>query len=147
MKASFAVGGATKKILESGVTSGLSAEEILKQLDSYGIDWYVTEKGDLMIRYWQLGAEDCLPIERTARIRENQTTPREASALEWLSRHLREIRTQYTNRWIAIVDDQVVVDAGDLTSLLQRIEDARIESPFVTFIPGEPIIWATAYGQ
>lgn len=147
MKGSFAVGGATKKIVESVVTSGLSAEEILKRLDSYGIEWSVPEKGDLMIRYWQLGAEDFLPIERTARIRESQTTPAEASALEWLSGHLREIKSHYADRWIAIVDDEVVADSEDLTSLLQRIHDTKIESPLVTFIPGEPIIWATAYGQ
>lgn len=147
IEASFAVGGATKKILESIVTSGLPSEEILKRLDSYGINWYVIEKGDLMIRYWQIGAEDFLPPEQIARIRENQTVPPEASALEWLSAQLREIKARYSDRWIAIIDNQIVADAENLPSLLQKVHNAQIVNPFITFIPEEPIIWATAYGQ
>lgn len=147
MQVSFGVGGATKKILESIVTSGLPPEEILKRLDSYGIQWYVTEKSDLMIRYWQIGAEDFVPVERIARIRESQTVPAEASALEWLSGHLREVKADYADRWIAIIDNEVVADAESLPALLQKVHDARIENPFVTFIPAEPIIWSTAYGQ
>lgn len=147
MEVSFAVGGPTKTIIESIVTSGFAPEEILNRLDSYGIQWYLTEKGDLMIRYWQVGAEDFVPVERVATIRESQTVPAEAGALEWLSGHLREIRTQYANCWIAIIDNQVVAQAESLSELLQKIHDARLESPFVTFIPGEPIVWATAYGQ
>lgn len=147
MQVSFGVGGATKKILESIVTSGLPPEEILKRLDSSGIQWYVTEKSDLMIRYWQIGAEDFVPVERIARIRESQTVPAEASALEWLSGHLREVKADYADRWIAIIDNEVVTDAESLPALLQKVHDARIENPFVTFIPAEPIIWSTAYGQ
>ena len=56
MQVSFGVGGATKNIHQSIVTSGLPPEEILKRLDSSGIQWYVTEKSDVMIRYWQIGA-------------------------------------------------------------------------------------------
>lgn len=147
MQVSFGVGGTTKKILDSIATSGLPPEEILKRLDSYGIQWYVTEKGDLMIRYWQIGAEDFVPVERIARIRESQTVPAEASALEWLSGHLREVKADYADRWIAIIDNEVVADAESLPALLQKVHDARIENPFVTFIPAEPIIWSTAYGQ
>lgn len=147
MQVSFGVGGTTKKILDSIATSGLPPEEILKRLDSYGIQWYVTEKGDLMIRYWQIGADDFVPVERIARIRESQTVPAEASALEWLSGHLREVKADYADRWIAIIDNEVVADAESLPALLQKVHDARIENPFVTFIPAEPIIWSTAYGQ
>ncbi|MBI4488427.1 MAG: hypothetical protein HY694_05035 [Deltaproteobacteria bacterium] len=147
MQVSFGVGGATKKILESIVTSGLPPEEILKRLDSYGIQWYVTEKGDLMIRYWQIGAEDFVPVEHIARIRESQTVPAEASALEWLSGHLREVKADYADCWIAIIDNEVVADAETLPTLLQKVNDAGIENPFVTFIPAEAIIWSTAYGQ
>ncbi len=147
IEASFAVGGATKKILESIVTSGLPSEEILKRLDSYGINWYVIEKSDLMIRYWQVGAEDFIPTERIATIRETQAVPPEASTLEWLSAQLREIKARYSDRWIAIIDNQIVADAENLPSLLQKVHDAQIVNPFITFIPEEPIIWATAYGQ
>jgi len=147
MKASFAVGGVTKTIVDSIMTSGFSPEEVLKNLDSRDVQWYVTKRGDLFLRYWQLGAEDFVPVEHIATIRENQSTPPEASALEWLSEHLRDIKARYTNRWIAIVNNQVVADSEDLTSLLQSIHGAGILSPFVTFVSGGPIIWATAYGQ
>ncbi len=144
MRVSFGVSGATKRIV---VTSGLPPEEIVKRLDSYGIEWHVTEKGDLMIRYWQVGAEDFVPREHVAKIRASQSIPAQADALEWLSQHLGEIKAKFANRWIAIVDNEVVADAESLPALLQKVHDARIENPFVTFIPAEPIIWATAYGQ
>lgn len=146
MQVSFVTGVGSKTILQS-VTSGLPPEEILKTLESYGIEWYMTQKGDLMIRYWQIGADDFVPVERIARIRESQTVPAEASALEWLSGHLREVKADYADRWIAIIDNEVVADAESLPALLQKVHDARIENPFVTFIPAEPIIWSTAYGQ
>jgi Family of unknown function (DUF5678) len=141
------VGGQTKTIVESIVTSALSPEDVLQHLDSYGIDWYLTQKGDLMICYWQVAAEDFVPKEQVATIRENQTVPPDASSLEWLSSRLSEIKGQYANCWIAIKDHKVVASAGNLTDLLQSVRDAQIESPFVTFIPSDPIVWATAYGN
>jgi Family of unknown function (DUF5678) len=143
----FAVGGQTKTIIESLVTSGLSPEDVVEHLDSYGIDWYLTEKGDLMIRYWQVAAEDFVPKEQVATIRENQTVPPDASSLEWLSSRLSEIRGQHANCWIAIKNQTVVASARNLTDLLTSVRDIQIDNPFVTFIPSEPIVWATAYGN
>jgi hypothetical protein len=139
--------GSNKNIIESIVTSGLPPEEILRRLDSYGVEWYLSEKGTLLIRYWQIGAEDFIPPERIAEIRDNQNIPREATALEWLSNQLSAIRDQYINRWIAIDNEQVVADADNLPTLLKKIQEASIETPFITFIPGDPIIWNTAYDQ
>ena len=147
MNSSVSVGGATKSIIDSIVASGLPPEQVVARLDSYGIDWYVTEKGDLMIRYWQIGAEDFVPIERVGTIRENQAVPREANPLEWLSSRLSEIKGRYGNRWIAIVDHCVIADADNLPNLLQKIQETQIQNPFVTFIPGEPVVWNTAYGN
>ncbi len=148
MEAPFAAGGETKTIVKSIVSSGLPAEEVIKHLDSYGIDWYVTEKDDLMIRYWQIGAEDFVPKERVGTIGESQTVvPPEPTALEWLSKHLTKVKSQYSNRWIAIIDNRVTADAENLPVLLQKVQNAEIENPFITFIPGEPIVWSTAYGQ
>lgn len=147
MEASVEVVGARKNIIESIVTSGLPPDQVLRHLDSYGIDWYLTEKSDLLLRYWQIGAEDFVPPERIAQIRETQTVPPDASALEWLSKHLTEIKSQFSNRWIAILDNQVVADAENLPALMQKTEDAQVQNPFITFIPGEPIVWATAYGK
>jgi hypothetical protein len=147
MELSTAIGGSTKRIVESIVTSGIPPEEMLNRLDSYGIEWYLTERGRLFIRYWQIGAEDFIRPEQIAEIRDNQNIPHEATALEWLSNQLSAIRAQYINCWIAIDNEQVVADADNLPALLEKIQDAGIETPFITFIPADPIIWNTAYDQ
>lgn len=147
MKASFAVGGPTKEILESIVTSSLSPEKILERLDSYEIDWYLTDAGDLMIRYWQVGAEDFVPAEHVGRIREGRTIPLEASALEWVSRHLADLKTRYAGQWVAVVDEQVVAASANLPDLLQQLRNAGIEHPFITEIPAGPLVWTTAYAR
>ncbi len=145
MRTSFGVGGLTKEIVESVATSKLPPEEIIKRLDSYGIDWYLTDAGDLMIRYWQVGVEDFVPREHIARIRQSQIVPREASALEWLSRHLHDLRTKYAGQWVAVVDNQVVAASTSLPALLQQVGDSGIEHPFITEISAKPLIWTTAY--
>ena len=145
MRTSFAVGGPTKEIVESVATSNLPPEEILKRLDSYGIDWYLTGAGDLMLRYWQVGVEDFVPREHVGRIREGRMVPREASALEWLSRHLHDLRAKYAGQWIAVVDNQVVAASTSLPGLLQQVRDSGMENPFITEIPTKPLIWTTAY--
>lgn len=145
LQMSFGVGGPTKQIVESIVTSGFPPEEILQQLDSYGIDWYVTERGDLMIRYWQVGAEDFVPIERVATIRESRPVPSDAEALEWLSTHLRDIRARYGGQWIAIVGNTIVSAAPNLPSLLRELHQAGVERPLITEVPAERVIWTTAY--
>ncbi len=145
MRTSFAVGGPTKEIVESVATSKLPPEELVKRLDSYGIDWYLTDAGDLMVRYWQVGVEDFVPREHIARIRQSRIVPREASALEWLSRHLHDLRAKYAGQWIAVVDNQVVAASTNLPDLLQQVRDSGIEHPFITEIPAKPLIWTTAY--
>jgi len=147
MEISVQVVGQSKNIIESIVTSGLPPEEVLERLNSYGIDWYLTEKGDLLIKYWQIGAEDFVPSERIAEIRATQAVPSNATALEWLSTHLAALKAQFRDRWIAILDDRVVAHAENLPALMERIHDAQINNPFITFIPGEPILWSTAYGN
>jgi len=147
MELCTSIGWSKKRIVESIVTSGLPPEEILNRLDSYDIEWYLTEGGGLFIRYWQIAAEDFMPPEQIAEIRDNQNIPHEATALEWLSNQLSAIKAQYINCWIAIDNEQVVADANNLPTLLEKIQDAGIETPFITFIPGDPIIWSTAYDQ
>ena len=145
MRTSLSLGAPTKEFVESVITGSLSPERILEQLDRYGIDWYLTEAGDLMIKYWQVGAEDFLPIEHVARIREGRAVPREASALEWLSKHLGDLRVRYGGQWIAVVDNEVVAASGNLADLLQQVRDLGVDRPFVTEIPARALIWATAY--
>ncbi len=147
MKTSVAEAESTKKIVESVITSGLPPEKILERLNSYDIQWYMTKSGDLMIKYWQLGAEDFLPLEHVAKIREGQVVPPEASRLEWLSSHLSDLKTRYEGQWIAILGDRVIANAANLPDLLQQVQGSEVESPFITQIPSEPIIWATAYAS
>lgn len=144
---SFHVGGPTKEIVESVVTSSLSPEELLRQLDSYGVEWYLTDEGDLMIRYWQVGAEDFIPSEHVGRIREGWKVPREVNSLEWLSRHLSDLRARYPGQWIAVVEDEVVAASKNLADLLQQVRDSGVEHPFITEIPTGPVIWTTAYAR
>lgn len=141
----FSVSTITKEIVESVVTGGASPQEVLERLNSYGIEWYLTEKGDLPIKYWQVGAEDFVPAEHVARIREGRAVPNDASTLEWLSQQLPELRKRYADHWIAVVENEVVAAAPTLPDLLQRIRDAAIEHPFITEIPSQPLIWTTTY--
>lgn len=141
------VGGPTKELIKSVVTSSLPPEEILERLDSYAIDWYLTDEGDLMIRYWHVGAEDFVPVEHVATVRAGRTIPSEARALEWLSRHLREIRTRHAGQWIAIATDRVVAASTTLPDLLQQVRELGITEPFITEMPVERVIWTTAYAR
>src|SRR5260370_42199735 len=98
-----------------------------------------------MIRYWQVGAEGLVAPERVATVRTGRIAPRGANALEWVSRHLDHLRAQYPGRWIAVAGDQVVGNASSLPDLLQQVEQANVQQPFVTQIPAGAIIWTAKY--
>jgi hypothetical protein len=134
-----------EKLIESVVTGGTSPAEILKQLTSCGIEWHLTEKGDLMIKYWRVGAESFAPAEHVARLREGGKMYDETNALEWVSSHLSELRREYAGKWLAVVDGRVAAASDNLPALLQMLEAEGIERPFITEIPAQPIVWATAY--
>lgn len=145
MNGQGATGSAVKELLDSVITSGLPAEEALRRLDRFGIDWYLTQQGDLMIRYWQVGAEDLIAPERVATIRMGRSTPRDASALEWVSGNLDELRGQYEGQWIAVANAQVIASAASLPELLQQVEQAGVQQPFVTQIPAGAVVWNMTY--
>lgn len=146
MPQTASVGGATKLILESVATSGLSPEEILQRLDSYGVEWYLTGQGDLMIKYWQVGAEGFVPPERVGTIRMGPV-PAEGNSLEWVSRHLAELRQRHAGQWVAVVGEQVAAAAPTLPQLLERVGELGIDRPFLTEIPAGPITWITTYAR
>ncbi|MFQ5878667.1 MAG: DUF5678 domain-containing protein [Dehalococcoidia bacterium] len=147
MMPSYSIGTLTKEVITSIVTSDLAPDEVLKQLDSYGIEWYVTEQGNVMIRYWQIGAEDFVPAEHIARIREAQTVPPKADYLEWLSRNLVNLRGTYAGQWIAVIENQVIAASPNLPGLLEQVRSLGVKDPFVTEIPAEPTTWLTAYAR
>ena len=84
-------------MLESITTGGRAPEDLLDRLNSYDIEWYVTEKGDLFIRYWQLGAEDFVPAEHAGVIRMKQEIPPAADYLEWISAHLEHLKAEHAS--------------------------------------------------
>ncbi len=131
--------------VESVVTGGSSPEEILDQLESYGIDWYLTEEGKLWIKCWQVGAEKFVPAEYVAKLQGNRTVNSETTALEWTSKQLPELEKEYSGKWIAVVDNHVAAASDNLPDLLQQVQKLAIEHPFITEIPTRPLVWATAY--
>jgi Family of unknown function (DUF5678) len=144
MNGAVGTGSNLKRLIQLAVTSG-NPEEILRNLDRFGIDWYLTEQGDLMIRYWQVGAEGLIAPERVATIQRGRNRPREGSALEWVSEHLDVLRIQYGGRWIAVVGDHVVADTATLPELLHQISQAAVEHPFITQVPEGAVIWNTTF--
>lgn len=135
----------TKEFTQSWVTGGLSPEEVLERLDSYGIEWYVTGTGNFMAKLWQIGAEDFVPREKVAKIMEGRAVPSEASALEWVSQHLSELQECYAGQWIAVADDRVVAASPNLPGLTGQLAAMDVGTPFITEIPLEPVVWHTAY--
>ena len=134
-------------ILDFAVTSGRPPEEIFRQLDLYGIHWYVTDQGDLLIRSWQVAAEEFVPAEKVAEVRQSQTVPNDADALEWVSTNLEQLTSEYAGSWIAVSNNAVAAASINLQELLSRIQAQSIQNPLITRVPEAPIIWETAYAN
>lgn len=138
-------GGNTKDIIQAVVTGSARPEDIIHHLDSIQLDWYLTESGDLMVKFWQVVVEDFVPRYQVAHIRGSHTPPTQASDLEWVSTNLPELEARYAGQWIAVDRRKVVAAATDLPGLLQQIAELGVEGPFITRIPSEPVVWTTAY--
>ncbi len=135
--------GDLKSVIESISVAAKSPDEVLSTLDRLGIEPYVTEAGDLMIRYWQIGAENFVSTEQAAIIRKSSPLPDQGDNMDWLSRNLQSIREEYSGKWIAVHNDRVVASASSLPDLMNRI--AEYDRPLVTFIPAEPVVWNFTY--
>jgi hypothetical protein len=135
-----------KTIVRLISTSGTkSPKEFLETLDKIGIEWYVTEKGTLMIKYWQIGAEDFVPSEQAAIIRSDRPSPEQGDELDWLSKNLPNVRGRYGGQWIAVYNNEIVVAAPDLPDLIRQI--GGFDRPLITFIPAEPVVWTFTYAS
>jgi hypothetical protein len=145
MPGSVSVGQETKSIIESMLSSGFSSQDVLKDLDSYDIEWYIMEQGDLMVRSWQVAAEGLLSPEQAGEIRAVRAEPKDAVALEWVSRHLVDLRAQYPDRWIAVSGNQVVASADTLPELLHAAQNAGVQEPFITQVPAGLPVWTITY--
>jgi hypothetical protein len=135
-----------KTILRSISGSGTkSPEEFLETLDKFGIEWYVTEKGTLTIKYWQIGAGDFVPPEQAAIIRSDRPSPEQGDELDWLSKNLPNVHGRYGSQWIAVYNNEIVAAAPDLADLIRQI--GRFDRPLVTFIPADPVVWTFTYAS
>ncbi|HPC03420.1 MAG TPA: DUF5678 domain-containing protein [Syntrophales bacterium] len=134
-----------KIILESTSISSSTPESILKQFDTYGIEWHLTEKGDLFIKSWCIAAENFVPPEYVMELRNISESHSEANSLDWVSKHLSELTENYPGKWIAVKNGLVVADSDNVISLMKQLHDQSIESPFITKIPIQPVVWETTY--
>jgi hypothetical protein len=135
--------GKLNKVFDAVSTGANSAEEIMAHLDRIGMESFVTEKGDLAIKCWQI-IEGFVSEEQAAVIRSTRSSPAEGDRMDWLSKNLQLIQERYAGQWIGIGDNEIVASAPTLPELLTQIGD--IDKPFITFIPTEPVIWTFTYG-
>lgn len=131
-------------LLRSITTGAESPEEIIRELSRVGIECYVTPTGDLMYRYWQLASQGFVSPEQAGILRTSMRTPERSNPLDWLSENLQDVQRQYAGQWIAIYGNGVVAAAITLPELMPRL--AGYDSPFVTYIPSETIVWDFVYG-
>src|SRR3989304_6465844 len=87
--------GDFKSVIESMSIEAQSPTELLSALDRIGIESYVTEEGHLIIRNWQIGAEDFVPPEQASIIRTSRHLPDQGDNMDWLSKNLQTIRQEY----------------------------------------------------
>jgi hypothetical protein len=132
-------------IIDSVTTGAKSPEEILDTLEKYGIEWYLSEGGTLMIKYWQVGAEGFVTPEKAAIIMSTRQSPDQADELDWLSKNLQSIRDQFAGQWVAVHGNAVVAGAPDLSDLMNQITEYN--RPFITFIPADPVLWTFTYAN
>jgi hypothetical protein len=130
-------------VIASISTGTKSPEELLDALTRFGVEWYVTEEGTLMIKYWQVGAEGFVSPEQAGIIRSFRPIPGHSDQLDWLGKNLENIHRDYAGKWIAIYDNRIVGTARNLPDLMAQL--AEFDGPFITFIPSEPIVWTFTY--
>ena len=135
--------GGLKGFVTSVSTGAKSPEEVLEALGKYGIEWYLTEEGTLMIRYWQFAAEGFVSPEKAAVIRSRTSSPGQGSELDWLSKNLQRVREEYGGQWVAVYDDRIVAADRNLSNLMTQI--GEFDKPLITFIPSEPTVWTFTY--
>ena len=133
----------SETIVYSLATSGKTPEEIFA-LSPFDIKWHISETGALWMKSWQV-LEDFVTPEKAMEIRFLEEPEQEHRELDWLSVNLQLLRDQYPDRWVAISNNEVIEAANTLNELIQILPENV--SPFITFIPSEPVVWDFAYGN
>jgi hypothetical protein len=112
------------------------------------IDWYVSEEGSLVLRYWQIGADTFVPTEKAAIIRSTKSSSEQVDNLDWLNKNLDKIRESHSGKWIAIHKNAIVASGLNMPGVLSQLGQlAGIDKPLITYIPEEPILWTFAYAN
>jgi len=137
--------GGLKLNIESGASGSKPPEEILRSLDKYDIEWYVSEGGDLWIRSWTVVAEKFVTPEQATVIRAERPSPEGRDDLDWLSKNLEDVKREFANRWIAVCESRVVGSAPNILELLEQVR--AFEKPLITFISPEPTTWISTYAN
>lgn len=132
-----------KLIYDSISTGAKSSEEILRSLDKFGIEWFVTEGGDLMIKSWTVAAQKFVSPEQAADIRSIRPLAECGDELDWLSQNLEGVREQFSNEWIAICENRIVGSSASIAELMSQV--VQFDKPLITFIPAEPTTWVSTY--
>lgn len=135
--------GDFKNVIESMSIEAQSPTEFLAALDRIGIESYITEEGHLMIRYWQIGAEDFVPPEQASIIRTSRDLPDQGDNMDWLSKNLQTIRQEYGGKWVAVYNERIVASSSTLPDLMNQIEE--YDRPLITLVPAGPVIWTFTY--
>lgn len=136
--------GSINDIIASTATGAKSPQEVLESLTRVGLDCYVTEAGDLAIKYWQI-VKDFISPEQAAIIRTTQKPQEQTEEIEWLSKNLENIRLDYAGQWIAIYENRIVATATGLPDLMNQT--SQFDKPFITFISADEIVWNFAYAS
>lgn len=134
-----------KSVVSTGAKSPEEALNVLKRLDTMGIESFVTETGDSLIRYWTIGAQGFVNPEHAAVIRSKRPSPEGTDKLDWLSKNLTLIRSQYGGQWVAIYGNEMVAAAPNLPDLMNQVTE--FDRPLITFIPSEPVVWTFTYAN
>lgn len=135
--------GDFKSFFESVSLGAQSPAEFLSALDRAGIESNVTEEGHLMIRCWQIAAENFFPSEQASIIRTSRPLPDQDDSMDWLSKNLQTIRQEYGGKWVAVCNEGIVASSPTLPDLMNQIKG--YDRPLITLIPAEPIIWTFTY--
>ena len=141
--------GESKTTITSAAASGAKSPEealdTLNKLGRAGVESFVTEEGDLWIRYWTIAAKGFVFPEHAAIIRSKRPSPEGTDKIDWLSKNLTDIRRRYGGQWVAVYGDAIVAAAPNLVDLMNQITE--FDRPLITFIPTAPVLWTFTYAK
>jgi hypothetical protein len=99
----------------------------------------------LYIKSWTIVGQGFVSAEHATVVRSKRPSPGGADKLDWLSKNLTLIRSQYGGQWVAVHSNAVVAAAPSLSDLMNQISE--YDRPLITFIAAEPVVWTFTYAN